>query len=80
MKQDTCPNYKECRLVKAPDFRFADTGKEFYLNNYCLSRSQQWLECKRLIAKNSLGFCPDFVLPDSTLTTDEIIDKFDNEI
>jgi len=35
--------------------------------------------CKRLIAKNTLDFCPDFVLPATPLSVDEIIDKFDEE-
>lgn len=80
MKDYYCPNYKECRLVKASDFKFSGFSREAYLTNYCEDEASGWKKCKRFIAKNSLGFCPDFVLPDSTFTTDEIIDKFDNEI
>jgi hypothetical protein len=80
MKEYYCPNYKECRLVKAPDFKFSETTREAYLVKYCEDKESGWKKCKRFIAKSSLGFCPDFVLPDSDYSTDEIIDKFDNEI
>jgi len=80
MKDYYCPNYKECRLVKASDFPVSGESREKYLETFCENSELGWKKCKRFIAKNSLGFCPDFVLPDSTYTTDEIIDKFDNEI
>ncbi len=51
--------------------------RQFYLNTYCLHGDKAWNSCKRLIAKNALNFCPDFVLPDSPLSPSEIIDEFD---
>lgn len=33
----------------------------------------------RYRAKEEIYFCPDFVMPDSKMTMDEIIDKFDEE-
>jgi hypothetical protein len=80
MLENICPNFKECRLVKAADFKFSGISRETYLTNYCEDEASGWKKCKRFIAKSNLGFCPDFVLPDYTFTTDEIIDKFDNEI
>jgi hypothetical protein len=44
-----------------------------------MSESKNWISCKRLTTKQELNFCPDFVLPDTDLTSDKIIDKFDNE-
>ncbi len=52
----------------------------FYIENFCKAEKSKWCTCKRLLTKNALNFCPDFVLPDSTLSIEEIIDKFDNEI
>ena len=80
MKEYYCPNYKECRLVKASDFPVSVSEKDNFLERYCENEQKGWTNCKRFISKASLGFCPDFVLPDSDYSTDEIIDKFDNEI
>ena len=59
------------------------TGDEFrlnqYLQYYCEDGAEKWSACKVLIVKNILHFCPDFVLPDTDLTPDKMIDKFDNE-
>lgn len=80
MKDYYCPNYSECRLVKSPDFPVSGSDRETYLNAFCQDVNKGWAKCKRFVTKSSLGFCPDFVLPDSNYTNDEIIDKFDNEI
>jgi len=50
-----------------------------YINEYCLSESLEWKKCKRYLTNSVLNFCPDFVLPDSTMTIDQIIEKFDKE-
>lgn len=51
--------------------------RQNYLINFCQHNETKWQSCKRLIVKNELTFCPDFVLPDTTLSVDEIIDKID---
>ena len=79
MEDPYCPNYISCKLVKDKNFIPDKEIRISYLNNYCKAGEKQWQVCKRLITKNELNFCPDFVLPDTTLTPDEIIDKFDND-
>lgn len=79
MEDPYCPNYISCKLVKDENFTPDKEIRISYLNNYCKAGEEQWKVCKRLITKNELNFCPDFVLPDTTLTPDEIIDKFDND-
>ncbi|MBN1338206.1 MAG: hypothetical protein JXA03_02720 [Bacteroidales bacterium] len=74
-----CPNMEVCRLVTLPGFDTGIVPREHYLQSYCRSESQKWLGCKRFITKNELGFCPDFVLPDSDMDMDMIIDKFDEK-
>jgi len=77
--ENYCTNYQVCRLVKACDFEVSSLEKEKYLKTYCRDNTLNWKSCKRYLAKNKMSFCPDFVLPDSTLSVDEIIDKFDEE-
>jgi hypothetical protein len=77
MDHNFCDNIKTCRLVATevvvPDKKI----KEQYLDSWCRQDKAVWLNCKRYETKKSLGFCPDFVVPDTQLSVEEIIDKFD---
>jgi len=75
-----CPNYNDCKLVNSLIIVATLEAKENYMTNYCLQDKKYWSTCKRYITKATLNFCPDFVLPDTPLTPEEIIDKFDNEL
>jgi len=79
MDQPYCPNYKICKLVNEPGFTGDELQRSKYIKVYCQADNIKWESCKRLIVKNTINFCPDFVLPDTTLSIDEIIDKFDEE-
>ena len=74
-----CPNIDTCKLVNTPGFIKDKKKQGNYIQLYCRADESKWNSCKRVIAKNELHFCPDFVLPDTSLSIDEIIDKFDNE-
>ncbi|PKP35013.1 MAG: hypothetical protein CVU00_04245 [Bacteroidetes bacterium HGW-Bacteroidetes-17] len=74
-----CPNYNDCKLVNSLIIVANLEAKENYMTNYCLQDKNYWSNCKRYITKATLNFCPDFVLPDTPLTPEEIIDKFDDE-
>ncbi len=79
MEDYNCPSYSDCQLINGelivPDI----VDKKHYTSNYCLNGKKHWSACKRYITKSALHFCPDFVLPDTPLTPEEIIEKFDNE-
>ncbi len=79
MKNSFCPNYTSCKLVTIDGFLLTEEKKVLYLNNYCVSTKKAWEQCARFYCKTALGFCPDFLLPDTKLSLDEIIDKFDDE-
>ena len=53
--------------------------KETYMDTWCRDTGGKWKECKRFSCKAALGFCPDFVLPDTKMSIEEIMDKFDDE-
>jgi len=76
---DCCPNIDVCKLVIITGFTGDEEQQNNYIQDYCRSNNKKWDDCKRWIVKNKFNFCPDFVLPDSELTPDEIIDKFDQE-
>ena len=72
-----CPNYGNCQLVKIDGFVKDDSMKEKYINEFCLAKDRNWKRCKRYCTKTTLNFCPDFVMPDTPLSYEEILDRFD---
>jgi hypothetical protein len=74
-----CPNYPTCQLIHIPGFVESETLRESYEKDFCNHGRENWKNCKRLQTHRILHFCPDFVFPDSCLSLDEIIDRFDNE-
>lgn len=80
MDEDHCPGFNECRLVNKTGFAGNENLRKLYLNNYCTSVTQQWKSCKRYETKQLLHFCPDFILPDTSLSMDEILNKIETEL
>ncbi len=78
MNSPLCENFEICRLVCAKDFQIQPNDKAGYIRSHCTSGKENWCKCNRYVTKSTLGFCPDFVLPDSEYSTDEVIAKFDN--
>ncbi len=74
--QKECINYKNCPLVINPAFA-PDQQRDYYMRVYCLGGKANWTKCKRYMTKVDYFFCPDFVMPDTSGTTDEIIDKYE---
>lgn len=76
----TCPNILTCDLVNKPGFAGDDRRKEKYMTDYCHASESKRNRCMRFIMKNMYHFCPEFVMPDTKLSPDEIIDRFEQEI
>ena len=51
--------------------------REKYIDSWCRQDEEIWRKCKRFDTKKDLGFCPDFVVPDTSLSIDEIVAKFE---
>jgi len=75
-----CPNYKNCQLVHLSGFVDSESHRETYIQNYCTGKDARWSDCKRFQIHGILHFCPDFVFPDTRLSLEEIMEKFDNDI
>jgi hypothetical protein len=73
-----CPNYDGCRLVKTDVVEPDSNKKKNYLAEYCV-KDENWRNCVRYITRKSLWICPDFVLPDSNMTEDEIIERYEKK-
>jgi len=79
MSKGICPNINSCRMVSTAVVIPDEDKKNAYIESWCKHTDGKWEGCKRFITKAYLGFCPDFVLPDTDLSIDEIIDKFEEE-
>jgi hypothetical protein len=75
-----CPNYSNCQLIKIDGFLESEDKRQNYIKAYCTSDNEKWGNCKRYMTHHLLHFCPDFVLPDTLLCVDEIIDRYENEV
>lgn len=78
MQNNICPNYSGCQVIHVAGFVNTEKKKLFYISKFCKSESAHWQKCKRFQTKNELNLCPDFVLPDTVFTIDEILDKIEN--
>jgi hypothetical protein len=72
-----CENFEICRLVCAKDFKIEPSDKANYIKTYCTAGQDNWSKCNRYVTKSQLDFCPDFVLPDTNYTNQQVLDKFD---
>ncbi len=79
MPEFQCPNLATCKFMNSVRLLSDITQKSYYSENFCENYLAAYVKCKRFIAKSELGFCPDFLLPDSPETIDEIIDIIDKQ-
>jgi hypothetical protein len=66
-----------CRMVATNVVVPDEKEKEKLMELWCRQGDDKWGKCKRFETKKALGFCPDFVVPDTILSIDEIIDSFE---
>ncbi|MBE0675692.1 MAG: hypothetical protein IH591_13610 [Bacteroidales bacterium] len=78
MSDPLCPNITGCKLVNDPTFAITPESRNFYLRHYCKGIDGSFDNCQRYITKTQIFFCPDFVLPDSEMSIDEILDRIEN--
>jgi hypothetical protein len=77
MSNPDCPNITSCALVNRNDFLIDKVLKDNYIKSYCKGSAANYAACTRYTTKNIIHFCPDFVLPDTEMTIDEIINKYE---
>ncbi len=69
--ENSCPKTATCKLfnnnlLSKPEYA------ETYRSLFCNAGEKKWSQCKRYVVSGKLGKCPDYVLPNSSLTVDEI--------
>ena len=77
MSGKDCPNYINCQLINKEDVLQDKNRQRQYIRDFCQGKDEAWGRCKRYLTKQELNFCPDFVLPDSPWSPDDILDIFE---
>lgn len=80
MEDPYCPNFSQCRLVQDDSFPIGSGSREHFIREYCRSEKEFWRSCKRWIMKNTFHVCPDFVVPDTQHSPEEILERFEQEL
>lgn len=73
-----CPNYNGCRLVQTSLVITDEEKRREAVNTWCLNE-ETWKNCKRYQTRRALWICPDFVLPDTEMSEDEIVERHEKE-
>ncbi len=72
---DTCKNYQKCPIYSGvlKDINMASKAYRAY---YCDAGEKGWGTCKRYMVKEKVGKVPEGLLPNSHMTVDEIIRRY----
>ncbi len=70
---EVCPKTVKCPLFN-DNLLKREGSAEVYRNLYCKDGTK-YKECKRYQVSEKVGKCADFVMPNSTMTVDQIIQK-----
>ena len=75
LHNNICPN-----SAKYPIFNGVFSGREMtskaYSTQFCEGGDDKWNNCKRFMTKQHCGSCPSDLLPNSSLTIEQIAAKF----
>jgi hypothetical protein len=69
-----CTLCSECPLFKG-SINIPEEIRVMYKLHYCAGTMNRWKECKRYCYQNLTGECPDFVMPNSLLSFEQIRQK-----
>jgi hypothetical protein len=72
---DQCPRVCSCSLFSGK-LCVEEDSKIIYKRHYCLDMEEsRWRGCKRFVVEEHIGFCPDYVLPNSLLSFEQIFNR-----
>jgi hypothetical protein len=73
--ENICPNAAKCPIFNEILLDKIVTTK-FYKVHFCEGGEVNWNTCKRFITKKQYGSCPGDLLPNSSLTVEQIGEKY----
>lgn len=74
MNQEFCPKVDKCPLFNGTLLKRSGS-EESYKNLYCKAGTNKWSACKRYQISEKVGKSADWILPNCSLSLDEIVAK-----
>ena len=74
MQNDLCTKVAKCPLFNGKLLK-REGSEESYKNLYCKAGKEKWASCKRYQTSEKVGKCADWILPNCSMSLDEIINK-----
>ncbi len=75
-----CPKFEACPIYNEKITLYSQETLEIYKRNYCMAGEENYTKCKRYIFAQQTGQpAPLFVLPNSLLSVEQILEKMKQE-
>lgn len=74
---EVCPNFEKCPIYN-DILKDKETTANAYKKQYCEANKESWMRCKRYQVKEKYGKCPPNLLPNSSLSIEEIAKRYFN--
>jgi hypothetical protein len=74
MIKEPCPKVEKCPLFNGILLK-RSSSEDVYKHLFCNAGKEKWTTCKRYLTSEKVGKCADWILPNSTLTVEQIIQK-----
>lgn len=74
MDNNLCPKYEKCPLFNGK-LLSRKGAEESYKNLFCKAGESKYSTCKRYMVSEKVGKCADWILPNCSLSLDEIMVK-----
>ena len=78
MESNLCPRTPGCALFNDNLLKRVESA-ETYKNLYCKGDEAKYSKCKRFLVAEIANKCPDSVMPNSSLSVEEIIEQMKQE-
>lgn len=74
METDLCPKVEKCPLFTGSLLKRSGS-EESYKNLFCRAGKDKWSTCMRYQTSEKVGKCADWILPNCSMTLDQIVQK-----
>ncbi|MGE0090093.1 MAG: hypothetical protein AB7S50_11555 [Bacteroidales bacterium] len=74
MEKELCPKVRTCPLFNGTLLKVPG-AEDSYKNLFCKAGKQQWATCKRYMTSEKVGKCSDWILPNCSMSLDQIVQK-----
>lgn len=74
MNDSNCPKVQDCPLFNGQLLK-RKGSEDSYKNLFCKAGKEKWASCKRYQISEKTGKCADWILPNCSMSVDEIVER-----